>query len=72
MNTVVWDKTEGLWHIFIYRAYDLIVLWLFFGKWLQFFFIIEAKKELDNIAVCYITTRILFFISNRNNNGFAP
>lgn len=59
-NTVLWDKSEGLWHIFIYRAYDLIILWLFFGKWLQFF-ITESKKELDNITTCYITTWILFF-----------
>lgn len=71
MNTVLWDKTEGLRHVFIYRAYDLIILWLFFGKWLQFF-IAESKKEMNNITICYIMTWIFFFPSNTNNNGFAP
>lgn len=62
MDTVCWDNTEGLQHIFIYRVYDLIILWLFFGKRLQFF-ITESKKELYNITIRYIMTWILFFLA---------
>ena len=43
MNTVFWDKTESLWHIFIYRA----VIWSFYDFSLKndYNFLLQSLKK---------------------------